>query len=240
MTQEHIPRSSVHKPHEEWTCSQGHDISSRLTMYKPSSRLLPAAVPLTGQPGEVILETARILVRRFVLTDGPVITKAINHESVAANLRDHLPFPFQLSDAEEFLARHCVPSEHGYPARVAVLAKPADGSEPVYIGSLIIKPGDDINYRTWELGYWFDPAYWGKGYGTEAVIAFSRWVFTAFPKLLRLEAFAFADNAASMRVLEKAGFVCEGFSKQRIEKNGVLLDEATYGLLRSDVETVAE
>ncbi len=54
------------------------------------------------------------------------------------------------------------------------------------------------------LGYIFDPAYGGHGYATEAVTAM---VAHAFDRLgvRRITAGCFADNLASVRILEKVG-----------------------------------
>ncbi|MGC5051440.1 GNAT family N-acetyltransferase [Micromonospora sp. DT48] len=54
------------------------------------------------------------------------------------------------------------------------------------------------------LGYVFDPAYGGRGYATEAVTAM---VAHAFDQLgiRRITAGCFADNLASVRILEKLG-----------------------------------
>jgi RimJ/RimL family protein N-acetyltransferase len=81
------------------------------------------------------------------------------------------------------------------------------------------------------LGYTFDPAYGGHGYATEAVAAM---VAHAFDRLgiRRITAGCFADNLASVRVLEKLGM--------RREQHGVgdswhaelgWLDGYTYALL---------
>jgi RimJ/RimL family protein N-acetyltransferase len=55
-----------------------------------------------------------------------------------------------------------------------------------------------------QLGYIFDPAYGGHGYATEAVIAM---VAHAFDQLgvRRITAGCFADNLASVRILERVG-----------------------------------
>lgn len=55
-----------------------------------------------------------------------------------------------------------------------------------------------------EIGYIFDPAYGGHGYATEAVSAV---LARAFDELgvHRVTAGCFADNAASVRILEKVG-----------------------------------
>jgi RimJ/RimL family protein N-acetyltransferase len=85
-----------------------------------------------------------------------------------------------------------------------------------------------------ELGYTFDPAYGGRGYATEAVTAM---VAHAFGRLgvRRITAGCFADNLASVRILEKVGM--------RREQHGVgdswhaergWVDGYTYALLAED------
>lgn len=85
-----------------------------------------------------------------------------------------------------------------------------------------------------ELGYIFDPAYGGRGFAAEAVAAV---VAHAFERLgvRRITAGCFADNLASVRLLEKLGM--------RREQHGVgdswhaelgWVDGCTYALLAED------
>ena len=60
-----------------------------------------------------------------------------------------------------------------------------------------------------EIGYGLLPAFWGKGYATEAVKAVAAWALSQ-PKVTHVEAETEPDNAASQRVLAKAGFVPTG------------------------------
>ncbi|MFJ8687795.1 GNAT family N-acetyltransferase [Micromonospora wenchangensis] len=55
-----------------------------------------------------------------------------------------------------------------------------------------------------QLGYIFDPAHGGRGYATEAVTAMVAYAFTRLG-VRRITAGCFADNLASVRVLEKVG-----------------------------------
>jgi RimJ/RimL family protein N-acetyltransferase len=207
-------------------------------MYMPPSRTLSTASPLSGEAGEVLFETARLTCRRYTAADAPAIWQAANHEAIALNLRDRMPHPYTLEDAVDFVGRHEGVVENRYPTHVAVLVKPGAGGDAVYIGGLGIKPGDDVNYRTWEVGYWFAPEAWGKGYGSEAVGAFTRWLFAMFPQLNRLEASIFSRNTGSDRLLRKTGFTCEGVRRGMAEKNGVVEDETMFGLVRSDLDRV--
>jgi ribosomal-protein-alanine N-acetyltransferase len=65
-----------------------------------------------------------------------------------------------------------------------------------------------------EIGYELHPSVWGKGLMTEAVNAVTRCGFDQFA-LNRIEAWTLPGNAASDRVLEKAGFRYEGTLRQK-------------------------
>lgn len=60
-----------------------------------------------------------------------------------------------------------------------------------------------------EIGYAVLPAFRGRGYATEATAALVDWAF-AHPDVVRVAAQAEPSNLASVRVLEKAGFVPDG------------------------------
>jgi [ribosomal protein S5]-alanine N-acetyltransferase len=62
---------------------------------------------------------------------------------------------------------------------------------------------------TVEIGYGINPAYQNRGYAAEMAVAFSTWVL-AQPIVERVTAECRTDNAGSIRVLEKAGFVQVG------------------------------
>ena len=52
--------------------------------------------------------------------------------------------------------------------------------------------------------------------------------------IVRIHAEAFARNAASRRVLEKAGFALEGTLRRSVYKNGEMLDSCIYALVREE------
>jgi ribosomal-protein-alanine N-acetyltransferase len=60
-----------------------------------------------------------------------------------------------------------------------------------------------------EMGYAVLPAFRGRGYATEAAAALVEWAF-AHPEVLCVTAQADPANLASVRVLEKVGFVSGG------------------------------
>ena len=94
----------------------------------------------------------------------------------------------------------------------------------VAVGGIGVHPGEDVHRHTATMGYWLGEEFWGRGVMTEAVTDFC---FENFP-LRRISAEVFANNPASARVLEKAGFTFEGCLKNDVLKDGKLLDSLLY------------
>jgi ribosomal-protein-alanine N-acetyltransferase len=84
------------------------------------------------------------------------------------------------------------------------------------------------------LGYWMGAAHAGRGIMSRAVPVICRHAFRVLG-LERIEAACLPENGASIRVLEKAGFRREGFSRGYLAIAGVRRDHITFGLLKSDL-----
>jgi ribosomal-protein-alanine N-acetyltransferase len=81
------------------------------------------------------------------------------------------------------------------------------------------------------LGYWMGAAYARQGYMTAAVSVLVPFAFSTL-KLHRLEAACIPENAASVRLLEKAGFVREGYAREYLCINGIWQDHLLYAQVR--------
>ncbi len=70
--------------------------------------------------------------------------------------------------------------------------------------------------QTYEIGYELHPDYWCRGLMTEALPAILRFGFDPQARLPvhRTEALVIPDHGASIRVLEKLGFSCEGVRRE--------------------------
>ncbi len=88
-------------------------------------------------------------------------------------------------------------------------------------------------HRWAEIGYDLLPEYWGKGIMPEAVRRMLDFGFTAMG-LHRVEANVDPDNAGSVRVLEKVGFVREGLLRENWLHDGRFTHSAIYGVLARD------
>jgi RimJ/RimL family protein N-acetyltransferase len=90
--------------------------------------------------------------------------------------------------------------------------------------------------RQAELGWVLDPAYTGFGYATEAVRALLR---ICFQKLgvRRVMANAFADNAASCRLMERVGMRRETLAlRESLHRSGQWLDTVVYAVRADEWE----
>lgn len=92
-----------------------------------------------------------------------------------------------------------------------------------------------VQNRRAELGFALGRAWWGRGYAREAVEALIAYAFGPLD-LHRLEADADPRNDASIRLLERVGFVREGTLRERWIVAGETQDTAFFGLLRRDWE----
>lgn len=145
-----------------------------------------------------------------------------NNRAIAQNLRDVFPNPYTLKDAADFinLANKGI---LGYTFGIFT------GDTFIGIGSIV--PQEDVYRNNGEIGYWIGEPYWGKGYGTEAVKLLTLFAFEEL-HLLRVFANVFSQNAASMKVLEKAGYSLEAILRSSVLKNGIVSDGYLYSILK--------
>ena len=117
------------------------------------------------------------------------------------------------------------------------------GNEPSSFGIELKKTGRLIGtigfmwwnqqFRSAEVGYSINRAYWNQGLATEALKAAIRFGFSEM-RLFRIEAQHEIDNPASGAVMEKAGMRKEGVLRGRLFNKGRHVDVALYAILRGD------
>jgi RimJ/RimL family protein N-acetyltransferase len=169
----------------------------------------------------VYADLGKCRVRDLVPADAESIARHVNDRRVWLNLRDRVPHPYTLEDAERFLATACVVVPR------TAFAIEVDGAA---VGCIALERHGDIERISAEIGYWLGVAYWGRGIATDAVRAITRYALDGFG-LCRVYALPFAHNVASCRVLEKAGYQCEGRLRRSVIKNGEVLDQLLYAFV---------
>ncbi len=163
------------------------------------------------------------VLRSFRHEDGPEMARLADNPKVWVQLRDAFPHPYRLEDARRFLEAHV-----GSVPETVVAIEVGDR----FAGSVGLKRGMDVERVSAEIGYWVAEPFWGRGIGTASLVAATDWAFGQWP-LTRVFAVPFARNAASCRVLEKAGYVLEGRMVRSAVKEGEVLDQLLYAAYRT-------
>jgi [ribosomal protein S5]-alanine N-acetyltransferase len=164
------------------------------------------------------LKLKQCTIRPWRLDDAESLVRHANNRKIWLSLRDKFPHPYTSEDARKFL-EGTVKFEP-----ITDFCIEVNGAA---VGGIGIHLGIDVHRQTAELGYWLSQEFWGRGVMTEAVGAFTDCCFQEF-QLRRIYAEPFANNPASARVLEKAGFTFEGRLKNHVLKDGKLLDSLLY------------
>jgi RimJ/RimL family protein N-acetyltransferase len=169
------------------------------------------------------LRAPTCVVRSYDPRDAESLAANGNNRKIWLNLRDRFPHPFTAADGAAYIA--------------AVLARPNPTSFAIAVnglavGGISLRVGEDIERLGAELGYWLGEAYWGRGITSDAVDVVTRYGLTKL-NLVRIFALPFTNNAASHRVLEKAGYEREGVLRCSAIKDGCVLDQFLYAAVAS-------
>ena len=167
----------------------------------------------------MVLAGDRCVVRPWRSRDASSLVRYANNLNVARYLRDRFPHPYTSADARAFLAMATGRNGQGTTFAIDI------GGEAV--GGIGILAGSDIERFSAEIGYWLGEPFWGRGAATEAVALVTGDAFARL-NMLRLFALPAASNAASARVLEKAGYEREAVLRSAAVKFGQPQDQLLY------------
>ncbi|MEP6742683.1 MAG: GNAT family protein [bacterium] len=168
------------------------------------------------------LECGPCTIRSWRYGDEETLPLHANNRKIWLNLRDAFPHPYARSDAKRWL-QHVV--GHTPETNFAI---DVDGEA---VGGIAVVLQQDVERCSAEVGYWLSEDYWGRGIMTAALKSFTEYAFQEF-KLTRVYAVPFARNVASIKVLEKAGYVCEGVLRRSAIKDGEVLDQLMYAKIQ--------
>ncbi len=163
-------------------------------------------------------------IRLWRIEDAKSLASALNNKKIQDNLRDGVPFPYTVADAESFISAMLSADQNTTYARAIIV-------DDIAVGSIGVFRKDNVHRLTAEMGYYVAEEYWDKGVTTEAVKQMCRFIFD-HTDIVRIFADPYDFNVASCRVLEKAGFVYEGTLRKNAVKNGRLVDMRLYAILK--------
>jgi len=82
----------------------------------------------------------------------------------------------------------------------------------------------------------YDPEYWGKGVGYEALGIWCQYLLDNEPEFVRLDMRTWSGNIGMMKVAEKLGFTKEAVFRMARIVEGEYYDGLGYGVLRTEWE----
>lgn len=159
----------------------------------------PACREARWRGGPLAAKSLRL--RPFVADDVSALVALAGDAEIARRTAD-VPHPYTPTDAQAFVAKSAQHIAEGTEYAFAV-ERIADG---LAIGAVSLRREGETEG---EVGYWIGRPFWCKGYAVEALRRLVRFAFQD-RGLERLTAGVMADNAASAKVLLKAGFVFMG------------------------------
>lgn len=173
-----------------------------------------------------VIRTPRLLLRQLVPADAPAVAAMCAPRDVAANTLT-IPHPYTLADAHAWIARQDPERRAGRSVNFAITLA-ASGELVGTIGLRFERDHDRA-----ELGYVVAGPHRGRGYASEAARAVIRYGFD-HQRLERVYAYHFDRNAASGRVLVKAGMTLEGRARRYVRKWDEYHDSPLYAVVRGD------
>ncbi len=173
----------------------------------------------------MIIQCPGFILRPWHDSDAKSLCHHANNKRVADQLRDLFPHPYTRTDAKKWI--ELVKSMNNPEKYFAI---EVDGEA---VGSIAITLKLDVYRMNAEIGYFLGEQYWGRGIITEALKAIVQYGFESFD-IIRIYAEPYADNLASRRALEKAGFRHEATFRKNIIKNEEIKDSCIYAILKDD------
>lgn len=164
----------------------------------------------------------RLLLRPWKAGDEESLQKYANNRKVSIHLRDRFLFPYTLNDATEWIK---------FAGNQSPIVNFAIEVESCAVGGIGLMIGEDIFRRSAEIGYWLGEPFWNRGLMTEALRFVTGYGFSKLD-LIRIYAGVFEGNSSSAKVLEKSGYILESRMRKSVFKEGQILDQLLYVILR--------
>lgn len=160
----------------------------------------------------------KVCLRAYKAEDIPFATSFVNDKELKKLLVTNIPFPTTPWEEESWVKAQTSNNDGKYNFAIE------DLETKKYIGGCGIQSVNWLS-RVAVVGIMIgDKDYWGKGYGTDAMMVLKRFIFEDMNiNKIRLHTFSFNERA--IKSYEKCGFKVEGILKSEIFKEGKYYDE---------------
>lgn len=177
------------------------------------------------------IETDRLIIRRFLCNDWMDLYEYLSQEQVV------IYEPYGILTEKECKMEAAIRSRSE--AFLAVCLK----DTKKLIGNIYFSQQEPKDYGNWEIGYVFNPIYYGNGYALESCKAVMNYGIKNL-KVRRVVAMCNPDNKSSWRLLERLNMRREGHLHENIffkrNENGqpIWLDTYEYAVLADEWEEI--
>ena len=172
------------------------------------------------------LETQRLILRPFHLSDAPDVQRLAGAPEIAATTLN-VPHPYEDGMAEAWIESHA----ENFAARSQVTFAIVWRESDELCGCIGL--GINQRHNRAELGYWIGVPFWGQEICTEAAHEIVRYAFADL-NFHRVHATHMTSNPASGRVMQKIGMKHEGQLREHHQKDGRFVDTEHYGILKNE------
>lgn len=173
-----------------------------------------------------LLATTHLTLRPFTTNDATAIYSYWQSDSGWERFNASVPSHFTENDAQLWVAGMIERSREDQPNWGIVHQDSVVG---------VVSLSFEQDHKVATIGYGIHGDLRGQGLSAEAAQIVINMAFSAYPQLQRIRAQTDAENFASIRVLEKLGFLQEGTVRASQLVKGGFRDGAVFGLLRSDL-----
>lgn len=176
--------------------------------------------------GQQYLYTDRLLLRKFTIDDYEDLYEYLSNSEVVQYE------PYDVYTIEECSEEVKFRSEDENQRFWAVCLK----ENKKVIGHVYFNKEEPMEFKTWELGYVFNPKFYGQGYATEACKRILKYGFEE-KNAHRIVAEVNVKNESSWKLLERLSMRREGhmlqnvFFKTTLDGKSIWNDSYRYGIL---------
>lgn len=173
------------------------------------------------------LQGKLIALRKLRRSDAASIQRHANNRDIARFL-PRLPSPYTMAEARKWITTtsRLARADKAYDFGIE------DGESGEIVGMIGLR---NVNRqdKNAEVGYWVGKSFQRRGYAKEALHLILRFAFNEL-RLVRVYAVVHQKNVASVRLLDRIGFVREGVWRKASLINRRWYDVYAYGILKEE------
>ena len=167
-----------------------------------------------------------LYLRPLKSSDAESIAKYANNKNVWINLTDMFPHPYSVNDAVSFINSQ---KEIKPPQVFAIIYK------NIAVGTVGLSSNTENKELCCDLGYWIGEEFWNKGIMTRVIKKMVKFGFKTYKTVDCISAYVFTYNRASIKILEKTGFIKDNKLNKSISKGGEKKELYYYEISRKQV-----